>query len=289
MVPASFIVCWGAWDQGGERQKDPESTMSVALKKPVLIVLHQEHSTAGRIGRLLQAKGYGLDVRRPRFGDPLPLTMAGHAGVIIFGGPMSANDGDDFVKAEINWIAVPLRDKAPFLGVCLGAQMFARHLGERVYPHPEGRVEVGYYPITPTAEADRLFGDGCFPRRVYQWHREGFDLPRGATLLASGLDFEVQACHVDTRAFALQFHPEVTYAMMCRWVVKGYERLGAPGAWPTRQHHLDGWFEHDGSVSRWLDAFLGFWISRGAHPACPVSQPLAEHAFESDEPRLAAE
>ena len=73
--------------------------------------------------------GYPLDIRRPRFGDPLPETMDDHAGAVIFGGPQSANDNDDFVRREIDWIGVPLRDKKPFLGICLGAQMMARHLG----------------------------------------------------------------------------------------------------------------------------------------------------------------
>ena len=258
------------------------------MKKPVLIVLHQEHSSPARIGRLLRARGHCLDVRRPRFGDPLPKTMADHAGAVIFGGPMSANDPDDFIKTETDWIGVPLKEGVPFLGVCLGAQMFARHLGEKVYPHPEGRVEVGYYPVVPTAEAERMFGDGFFPRRVYQWHREGFDLPRSATLLATGLDFEVQACHVNERAFALQFHPEVTYAMMCAWTVKGHERMALPGAWPTRQHHLDGWFSHDGAVARWLDAFLGFWISGGAESARPADRTQPERAFPTAAPMIAA-
>ena len=40
----------------------------------ILVVLHQEQSTAGRIGRLLRERGYALDVRRPRFGDALPTT-----------------------------------------------------------------------------------------------------------------------------------------------------------------------------------------------------------------------
>ena len=247
-------------------------------KKPVLIILHQEHSTPGRIGRLLQARGYPLDIRRPRFGQSLPDTMRDHSGAVIFGGPMSANDNDAFIRIETEWIGVALRDQAPFLGVCLGAQLFARHLGERVYPHPEGRVEIGYYPIVPTAEAERMFGDGAFPRRVYQWHREGFDCPHGATLLATGLDFEVQACHLGERAFALQFHPEVTYAMMCKWTTMASDRLALPGARPTRRHHLDGWFEHDGAVARWTDAFLGFWISKGAEAALPPAQPAEEHA-----------
>src|SRR3979490_3261731 len=121
------------------------------MTAPCLIVLHQDNSTPGRIGHALKARGVPLDVRRPRYGDALPATLSGHAGAIIFGGPMSANDADDFVRREIDWIAVPLKEKKPFLGICLGAQMLAHHLGSRIYRHPDGHAEVGYYPIRPTA------------------------------------------------------------------------------------------------------------------------------------------
>jgi GMP synthase (glutamine-hydrolysing) len=40
--------------------------------RPVLIILHQEASSPGRVGNALRALGHGLDIRRPRFGDPLP-------------------------------------------------------------------------------------------------------------------------------------------------------------------------------------------------------------------------
>ncbi len=38
----------------------------------MLVILHQLQSTPGRVGRLLQERGVVLDIRRPRFGDPLP-------------------------------------------------------------------------------------------------------------------------------------------------------------------------------------------------------------------------
>ena len=106
--------------------------------RPVLVVLHQESSTPGRIRNALHALGYTLDVRRPRFGDVLPQTLDEHAGAVILGGPMSANDGDDYVRREIDWIEVPLREQRPFLGICLGAQMLAKHLGAEVAPHAQG-------------------------------------------------------------------------------------------------------------------------------------------------------
>ena len=76
------------------------------MLKPVLLILHQEHSSPGRVGQVLAKLGYPLDIRRPRFGDPLPETMDEHAGAAIFGGPQSANDDEDFVRREIDWIGV---------------------------------------------------------------------------------------------------------------------------------------------------------------------------------------
>ena len=223
-----------------------------------LIVLHQAHSTPGRVGRRLQALGVELDIRRPALGDPLPASVDEHDGVIVFGGPMGANDEDEWIRREIDWLSVPLRQETPILGICLGAQLLARQLGARVFTHPDKRGEAGYYPLTPTLEADRLC-ETPFPRHAYQWHFDGFDLPAGADLLASGEgDFPVQAYRYGRNAVALQFHPEVTYQMMCRWTTRGAERLERPGARP-RGEHLEGWFQHDGAVSNWLAAFLADW------------------------------
>jgi GMP synthase (glutamine-hydrolysing) len=238
---------------------EARTTSSNGSAPRVLIILHQEHSNPGRVGRLLKTHGAELDIRRPSLGDPLPKTLEDHAGAIIFGGPMSANDEHDWLKAEIDWIGVPLREKKPFIGLCLGAQMLARHMGERVYKHPDGKVEIGYHPILPTEAGHRLCGCS-FPARVYQWHREGFDLPRGASLLAEGDVFEVQAIAVGEQAFGFQFHPEVTYAMMCRWTVRGHDRMTLPGAFPRHQHLRD-WFSYDPAVARWLDCFLTDWLA----------------------------
>src|SRR5665811_1247493 len=77
----------------------------------------------------------------------------------------------------------------------------------------------------------------CIRDSVYQWHREGFDLPAGGELLAEGDSFSVQAFRYGT-GYALQFHPEVTHAMMYRWLVRGAHRMELPGAahQPTIHH-----------------------------------------------------
>jgi len=225
--------------------------------RPVLIVLHQETSTPGRVGNALRALGHPLDIRRPRFGDPLPATLADHAGAVVFGGPMSANDPDDYIRREIDWISVPLKEQRPFLGICLGAQMLAKQLGARVAPHAHGRAEIGYYDIHPT-ETGRAMCP-AWPKRVYHWHCEGFELPAGAELLAEGDDFPVQAIR-SGGAFGLQFHPDVTWAMLHRWTTKGHERLELPGARPRREHFADR-AVHDMTERAWLKNFLDHWLS----------------------------
>jgi len=226
------------------------------MPQPILIILHQERSTPGRVGQALVRLGYPLDVRRPRYDDPLPSTLRDHSGAVIFGGPMSANDPDDFIRREIDWINVPMQEDKPFLGICLGAQMCARALGGRVYPHPQGHAEIGYYPIRPTAAG--LAVVDSWPEQVYQWHREGFDLPSGAELLAEGDMFEVEAFR-HGRSYALQFHPDVTHMTMHKWTTVGHDRLEMPGAKPRAAHFADR-AVYDYSARAWLSRFLERWI-----------------------------
>ncbi len=245
--------------------------------RKILILLHQEHSTPGRVGRLLRAFGAELDIRRHSLDEPLPETLDAHDGVVVFGGPMSANDEHEWICRQIGWLTRPLQEEKPFLGICLGAQMLTRALGARVFTYPDQRAEIGYTPIRPTAAADRLCA-APFPRCVYQWHRDGFDLPAGAELLAEGGEaFPIQAYRYGGKAVALQFHPEVTFHMMCRWTVRGHERLSLPGAQP-RQSHLDGWYRFDAAVERWLKAFLPEWLE-GRLPQREASPPVRQQAL----------
>lgn len=232
-------------------------------KPRILIVLHQEHSSPGRVGQELVKRGFALDIRKPRFGDALPNTLENHAGAVIFGGPMSANDPDAFVKKEIDWIKVPLREQKPFFGICLGGQMMVKQLGGTVEGHKDGLVEIGYYPLEATGSGSTLMD---WPQRVYQWHREGFSVPAGCELLAQGAPaYPNQAIRYGPAAYGIQFHPELTHLMMVRWTTKAAERMTLPGA-QQRRDHFAGRFIHDAAVRSWLDNFLDLWIGTAKNP-----------------------
>lgn len=229
---------------------------------PVLLIVHQHQSSPGNVGNWFRDNGFPLDIRRPRYGDPLPQTMEGHAGAVIFGGPQSANDTDDFIRREIDWISVPLKEDKPFLGICLGAQMLAVHLGGKVAAHPEGFVEHGYYSIRPTAEGAAMFE---WPEHVYQWHREGFATPKSSTLLAEGEHFGEQAFHHGP-AYGVQFHPEITHHVMNRWVTRSSYRLVMPGARPGPTH-LKSHYRFGPRQREWLGHFLSQWVRQPADTA----------------------
>ena len=228
------------------------------MNNTFLMVVHQENSDTGRVGTLLQARGYSLDIRCPMLGQTLPQDLSGYSGVVMFGGPMSANDEHlPGIWAELDWLPRVLQANLPYLGICLGAQMMARALGAEVAFHPEGCAEIGYYPIKPTALGQTVFQDKL---HVYHWHREGFSLPDSAILLACGNIFENQAYRYGERVYGIQFHPEVTPNIMERWLSNGAERLKLQGAQQAELHRL-GHQHYGAALGEWLENFLNCWLS----------------------------
>lgn len=228
-------------------------------ERPILVILHQEHSTPGRVGLKLKQMGYSLDIRKPRFGDEMPTTMDDHEGAIIFGGPMSVNDDEEWIKQEINWIDIPLKENRPFFGICLGGQMLTKLIGGEVYTRPDHSIEVGYYPLYPNSNAHDFMPD--WPDHVYQWHTEWMRIPdSGVKLLAKGEGGSQQAIRVGESCFGIQFHPEVTRHMIHRWTTRAHYRLVQNGA-KTRREHIHDRYRFDPQVDRWLEHFLERWLS----------------------------
>ena len=131
--------------------------------KKALLILHQKRSRSGNIGKKLIERGYILDIRRPCLGDKLPENLNEHSLVIIFGGPMSVNEPEyEFIKYEMNWLKVVIKSGKPFLGICLGAQMLAKHLGGNVKKTNCNSSEIGFFEILPSESSLNIFHNQKF-------------------------------------------------------------------------------------------------------------------------------
>jgi len=148
--------------------------------------------------------------------------------LVVLGGPIGVYEEDryPFLKPEIALIEKRLKAGKPVLGICLGAQLMARALGAKVYA--AGFKEIGWAGIGLSAAGRASpLAKLTSGTRVLHWHGDTFDLPSGATHLASTPRTPNQAFAVGRHGLALQFHLEVSATGLERWLVGHAVEIGA--------------------------------------------------------------
>jgi GMP synthase-like glutamine amidotransferase len=166
-----------------------------------------------------ELRSRGLDVTRVELDEgERPPDWREFPAIVVMGGPMGAYDETDhpWLVEEKRLLREAVAADVPVWGVCLGAQLLASALGARVYRGEEPEVGVLPVELTSAAAGDPVFRDvpSSFP--ALQWHGDSFDLPEGATLLASSPAYPHQAYRVG-RSYGLQFHLEVALDLATEW------------------------------------------------------------------------
>jgi GMP synthase (glutamine-hydrolysing) len=215
----------------------------------LLVVQHEPDCPPGLLGDAAAATGLDLEVVEAP-GQPVPAGLDGAGGLAVLGGTMGVYDGGAFPHLEPTMALLrhaAARD-VPALGICLGAQLAAHALGGRAYLGAAG-MEMGWNRLRLTAagRADPVVGQLGEPATVLLWHKDTFDLPPGAELLASGTLYPNQAFRLGS-VVAIQFHPEVDAGLLAAWyadtqappVPEPVMRAGLADHGPAARRVLDG-------------------------------------------------
>lgn len=195
------------------------------MTRSAIVLQHDPSIHLGNIGPVLADHGYDVRVVDVTTEDVSALDARAADLLVILGGEMGAYQTDEFphLAHEQTLIRQRLDAERPTLGVCLGAQLMAGALGERVYRGDT--MQIGFRRVEPTeagADSPIRHFDGV---PVVQWHGDTFELPERAIRLASSSDYSNEAFAIGDFALAVQFHPEVTDEMHEQWVSDGYNEL----------------------------------------------------------------
>jgi GMP synthase-like glutamine amidotransferase len=186
--------------------------------RSAIVLQHAPFEGPARIASILSDRGCILEVRRLDRGDAVPERIEQGQVLVVMGGSMGVGDVErpefPYLRQEMQLLARCIREQAPVLGVCLGAQLLAAAAGATVRPMTsEGGVrvyEVGWTPVRfhRGTEADPILKGLPIEGPVLSWHGDAFALPPGARLLASTAVCPHQAFQLGARLFGLQFHCE---------------------------------------------------------------------------------
>ena len=193
------------------------------------ILEHVAHESPARVGSALERAGFELTRVRLHAGATLPTDPRALGFLVVMGGPMGVEDAGDprypFLAPELALLRAALAADVPILGICLGAQLLAAAAGARVYPNvtgdpPKPTREVGWGALhfVRTPEEEPVLSGLDPAEMVLHWHGDTFDLPAGATLLASTLSCENQMYRLGRRQFGLQFHVELDEPDVATWL-----------------------------------------------------------------------
>jgi len=132
--------------------------------------------------------------------------------LVVMGGPMNIYEDDQYpwLTDEKKYIRQAIEGQKIVLGICLGAQLIADALGQKVYANQN--KEIGWFPVVKTERFSETTLSDVLPEglEVLHWHGDTFDLPQGAIPIARSTACENQGFVWHERVVALQFHLETT-------------------------------------------------------------------------------
>jgi GMP synthase-like glutamine amidotransferase len=199
--------------------------------KPVVIFRHAPSEGPGYFASTLERKAIPWTLVALDEGRPVPRGARPYSGLVLMGGPMSANDDLPWIAPVLALIADAVRQDVPVLGHCLGGQLMARAFGGTVRVAPGKEIGWGEVRVAENAVAREWLGP-VQAFEAFHWHGEAFSIPPGGTRVLENAHCANQAFALG-RHFAMQCHVEMTEDMVRDWLRGGAGEIaasrGSPG------------------------------------------------------------
>jgi GMP synthase (glutamine-hydrolysing) len=203
----------------------PSGRSAIALR-------HVEYEDLGLLAPVLRDAGWEASYREAPTDDLNDVSIDAAGLLIVLGGPLGAYETQayPFLAKEISILERRLAKGLPTLGICLGSQLMAKALGSRVFAGPVKEIGWGKVDLTAAGRTSSLLPLAEDGAKVVHWHGDTFDLPAGATRLASNVNYQNQAFAFGGQALALQFHLEADAETLEKWYVGYAQDLPASGS-----------------------------------------------------------
>ncbi len=191
----------------------------------IFVIKHTPSEGPGTIADFLKEKDLRFREVELYAGDHLPTKLSEVDAVISMGGPMNVYEEEQypFLMEEDEFFKKVLKERVPFLGICLGSQLLAKASNAKVTKAPIKEIGWSKVQLTKEGQRDPFFAGLDQEFDVFQWHEDTFAIPREGQHLAKSQECLHQALKVGACAYGLQFHVEVTDDMITEWIEENFK------------------------------------------------------------------
>jgi GMP synthase-like glutamine amidotransferase len=220
-----------------------------------LVMQQEAASPGGLVLSWLRSRGFQTEIVRMD-SEHEPVDVSRYRLIVPLGSEFAPYDDHiPWITHELELLREAHYSGASVLGICFGAQLLARVLGGGC--HRANTAEIGW---TRVHSYDlEMVSEGPW----FQWHFDTFDLPGQVQLVAEN-EVGPQA-FIASQSMGVQFHPEVTPAIMEDWVSVYPHELDKEGVDP------DGLLEETNAAAAQAEtrshALLDAFLARIVRPA----------------------